>query len=69
MRALQLAAAPLDNMIDELLMDLGLKGFQPRHIFLGLGLERVENHLAVTGGIDAPINTNLLDGAVETETG
>ena len=69
MRALQLAAAALDNMVDELLVDFSLKGFQPRHIFFRLGPERVEDHLALAGGIDAPVDTKLLDRPVKTEAG
>ena len=69
MRALQLAATPLDDMGNELLVNFSLQGFQPLDILFGFGPERIEDRLLFASCVDAPVNTKLFDCTVKTEPG
>ena len=69
MITLQLAAAPFDDMGDELLVDFALKRFQPRHILFRFRPEWVEDRLVLASRIDPPVNAETFDGAVKAKTG
>ncbi len=66
---LEPVAAPFFHAVDELLVG-GIQHLLPELGLLGLlRLERIEERLVLAGGIDAPLDTELLHGADETEAG
>ena len=62
-----LPSAPLFDEIDEGRMHVTLQRLDPLNILRLLGEERIERVLALAGGIDAPLDTDLGDQLVQAE--
>ena len=65
--AVELAAAARLHQIDEARVDFPLDRLEPRHVLGLLRQERIEHRLVLAGGVEPPLDADLLDQLGEAE--